>query len=52
LTGLWNVAQKLLGDWVSHWISLSVFGLNELTIDEVFVNSGEGISLESGQEGH
>lgn len=52
LTGLRNPTQELLGDWISDWISFSVFSFDEFTIDEVFIDSGEGISLESSEEWH
>ena len=41
-----------MGYWIFDWISLGIFGLNELTIDKVFINSGKGVSMESGQKWH
>ena len=52
LTGLWNPTQEFLSDWISNWISFGIFSFDEFTIDEVFVDSSEGVSLEPSEEWH
>jgi hypothetical protein len=41
-----------LGDWVFDCELLGILGLDELAVDEVLVYSGEGVSVEAGENGH
>lgn len=52
LCGLWNLTKEFLGDGVSDGESFLACGFNEFTIDKVFVDSGEGVSVESGEKWH
>ena len=50
LGGLWNLSEEFLGDWISDGESFLAGSFDELSIDEVFVDSGEGVSVESGEK--
>ena len=52
LGGLWDLAEEFLGDWVSDWESFLTGGFNELSVDEVLVDTGEGILVEASEEWH
>lgn len=52
LTGLWDPSEEFLGDWIFNWESFSVFGFNEFTINKVFVDSGESVSVELSKQWH
>lgn len=50
LGGLWDLAEEFLGDWVSDGESFFTSSLNELSVDEVFVDTGEGVLVEASEE--
>lgn len=50
LGGLWDLAEEFLGDGISDEESFFSGGIDELAIDKVFVDSGEGVSVESGEK--
>jgi hypothetical protein len=50
LGGLWGFTEEFLGDGISDGESFFACGFNEFTIDEVLVDSGESVSMESGKK--
>jgi hypothetical protein len=50
LGGLWDFTEEFLGDGISDWESLFAGGFDEFTVDKILVDSGEGVSVESGEK--
>ena len=47
---LGDLSEKFLGDWISDGESFLAGSFDEFTVDEVLIDSGEGISMESGEK--
>jgi hypothetical protein len=47
---LWGFSEEFLGDGISDGEFLFAGGLDEFSVDEVLVDSGEGVSVESGEK--
>jgi hypothetical protein len=47
---LGDFTEEFLGDWVSDGESFFTGGFDEFSVDEVLVDSGEGVSVESGEK--
>ena len=50
LGSLGDFTEEFLGDWVSDGESFFTGGFDEFSVDEVLVDSGEGVSVESGEK--